>query len=83
MEHVLYQHPAVLEAAAYGAPDAVWGEVVVAAVVARPGVALGEPAVLDFCRERLTGFKVPRQVRFLAELPKTGSGKVLKRALRG
>jgi fatty-acyl-CoA synthase len=83
VEHVLYQHPAVLEAAVYGMPDAVWGEVVVAAVVARPGVALGEPAVLAFCRERLTGFKVPRQVRFLAELPKTGSGKVLKRALRG
>ena len=83
VEHVLYQHPAVLEAAVFGVPDEVWGEVVAAAVVPRPCVSLGEQAVVEFCRERLTGFKVPRSVRFLTELPKTGSGKVLKRALRG
>ena len=82
VEHVLYQHPGVLEAAVYGAPDEVWGEVVVAAVVARPGADLSGPGLVEFCRERLTGYKVPRQVRFLPELPKTGSGKVLKRELR-
>jgi acyl-CoA synthetase (AMP-forming)/AMP-acid ligase II len=81
VEHVLYQHAAVLEAAVYGSPDAVWGEVVSAAVVLRPGMTLSEEELVAFCRPRLAAFKLPRQVGFLAELPKTGTGKILKRQL--
>jgi acyl-CoA synthetase (AMP-forming)/AMP-acid ligase II len=81
VEFVLYQHPAVLEAAVFGSPDPVWGEAVAAAVVTRPGMELSEEELVMFCRPRLAAFKLPRQVRFLTELPKTGSGKILKRAL--
>jgi acyl-CoA synthetase (AMP-forming)/AMP-acid ligase II len=81
VEHVLYQHPGVLEAAVFGSPDAIWGEVVTAAVVPRPGMTLSEEELVQFCRPRLAAFKLPRRVRFLAELPKTGSGKILKRQL--
>ncbi|HEY7681773.1 MAG TPA: long-chain-fatty-acid--CoA ligase [Gemmatimonadales bacterium] len=81
VEFVLYQHAAVLEAAVYGTPDPVWGEIVTAAVVARPGMLLSEEELVTFCRPRLAAFKLPRRVRFLPELPKTGSGKILKRAL--
>jgi len=83
VEHVLYAHPAVLEAAVYGAPDPEWGESVQAAVVLRPGAAASADELRGHCRATLAGYAVPRTVRFLPELPKTGSGKVLKRALRG
>ncbi len=81
VEYVLYQHPAVLEAAVFGSPDPVWGEAVTAAVVTRPGMTLSVEELVTFCRARLAAFKLPRHIRFLAELPKTGSGKILKRAL--
>jgi acyl-CoA synthetase (AMP-forming)/AMP-acid ligase II len=82
VENVLYQHPAVLEAAVYGAPDETWGERVIAAVVLRPGRAATGEELAAFCRERLAAYKAPREVRFLTELPRTGSGKIQKRALR-
>lgn len=82
VESVLYTHPAVLEAAAYGAPDPVWGEIVAAAVVLRPASAATVDELMEFCRERLGGFKQVRRIRLMAELPRTGSGKILKRALR-
>lgn len=82
VENVLYQHPAVLEAAVYGVPDETWGERVVAAVVLRPGRAASAEELEVFCRERLAAYKAPRLIRFLAELPRTGSGKLQKRALR-
>jgi acyl-CoA synthetase (AMP-forming)/AMP-acid ligase II len=81
VEAILYQHPAVLEAAVFGSPDPLWGEAVTAAVVMRPGMDLSEEELVTFCRPRLAAFKLPRHIRFLAELPKTGSGKILKRAL--
>jgi acyl-CoA synthetase (AMP-forming)/AMP-acid ligase II len=82
VEHRLAEHPAVLEVAVWGAPDAEWGERVCASLVLRPGRA-AEPAELEaFCRQRLAGFKVPRAFEFLPELPRTGSGKIAKRALR-
>jgi acyl-CoA synthetase (AMP-forming)/AMP-acid ligase II len=82
VEHVLYQHPAVLEAAVYGEPDAMWGEIVAAAVVLRPDARAEAEELLEFCRARLAGFKQVRRLVFRSELPKTGSGKIMKRALR-
>jgi acyl-CoA synthetase (AMP-forming)/AMP-acid ligase II len=83
VEHVLYTHPAVLEAAVFGAPDAVWGECVCAAIVLRPGAVAVADEIVEFCRGALAHFKAPRKVQFLSELPRTGSGKIAKRLLRG
>jgi fatty-acyl-CoA synthase len=83
VEHVLYEHPAVLEAAVFGAPDELWGESVRAAVALRAGAGATEEELIDFCRARLTHYKCPRAVEFLVELPKTGTGKIQKSALRG
>ena len=82
VERVLYEHPAVLEAAVVGMPHERWGEVPRAIVVLRPGEQADPEAIRAFCRERLAKFKVPVAVDFLDELPRTPSGKVLKRELR-
>jgi acyl-CoA synthetase (AMP-forming)/AMP-acid ligase II len=83
VEAVLYEHPAVREAAVFGIPDAKWGELVMAYVVLKPGVALSVDELIEHCRRSLASYKVPRRVEFSdLELPKTGSGKILKRALR-
>ena len=82
VEDVLYTHPAVREAAVVGVPDAYRGETVKAYVSLRPGAAV-EPAELSaYCEERLAAYKYPREVEILAELPKTTSGKILRRELR-
>ncbi|MFC9233350.1 AMP-binding protein [Streptomyces decoyicus] len=82
VEDVLYSHPAVREAAVVGVPDAYRGESVKAYVSLRPGAA-PEPAELAaYCKERLAAYKYPRAVEILAELPKTTSGKILRRELR-
>ena len=82
VEAVLAAHPAVLEVAVIGVPDELWGERVCAVVVLREGVHV-EPAVLmDTCRESLAGYKTPREIWFVREIPRTGSGKVAKRRLR-
>jgi len=82
VENVLYMHPKLLEAAVFGVPDEKWGEAVKAAVVLRPGEAASEEEIVSFCKERLTHYKAPKSVDFLPELPKTGSGKITKKALR-
>ncbi len=79
VEAVLRSHPAVAEACVVGIPDTEWGQQVAAAVQLRPGGAVDESALLAFCRERLAGYKVPKQVRFVAELPQTASGKIERR----
>ncbi|MET9472073.1 MULTISPECIES: AMP-binding protein [unclassified Streptomyces] len=82
VEDVLYTHPAVREAAVVGVPDAYRGETVRAYVSLRPG-AVVEPGELGaYCKERLAAYKYPREVEILAELPKTASGKILRRELR-
>ena len=82
VEEVLFAHPSVLEAAVIGVPDDNWGEAVTAVVVTRPGCELTEDELLEHCRAALAGYKKPRSVKFLAELPRNPSGKILKRELR-
>jgi long-chain acyl-CoA synthetase len=82
VEEVLSQHPGVREAAAIGVPHERWGEMVVALVVRRPGCAVDLDDLLAFARQRLAGYKLPRRVEFVDELPRTPTGKVLKRELR-
>jgi fatty-acyl-CoA synthase len=82
VERVLYEHDAVLEAAVVGRPDPRWGEVPRAFVVVKPGRDVEAAALIAHCRARLAGFKTPKDIVFLDVLPRTGSGKVLKRRLR-
>ena len=82
IEEVLYTHPSVLEAAVIGTPDERLGEEVVAVVALRPGMSATAGDIIAYTRERLAAYKYPREIRFMAELPKGPSGKVLKAALR-
>jgi fatty-acyl-CoA synthase len=83
VEGVLLRHPAVQEAAVVGMPDTRWGETPHAFVVLKPGAATTSDELRAFTRERLAHFKVPRAVTFVAELPKTATGKIQKFVLRG
>ena len=82
VESAICSHPEVLEAVVIGVPDEKWGEAIKAVVVRRPGCALTEAALIEFCRARLTHFKCPHSVDFMDELPKGGTGKVQKNVLR-
>ena len=82
VESVLYRHPAVLEAAVIGLPDEEWGEMVTAVISTRPGCDVTGQELIDYCSESLAGYKKPKKVLFLDELPKNPSGKILKRVLR-
>lgn len=82
VEEVLYQHPGVQEVAVFGVAHPVWVEAVVAAVVARGSAPLTEEELIAHCRAHLAGYKTPKQVFIVDELPKNASGKVLKRDLR-
>lgn len=82
VEDALYRHPAVLEAAVVGAPDSYRGETVVAHVVLRAGSRASEEELIAHCRDAMAVYKAPRTIHFAAELPKTTSGKTLRRELR-
>jgi long-chain acyl-CoA synthetase len=82
VEEALAQHPDVAEVAVIGVPDERWGETVKALVVARAGRSPTADELVAFARERLAGYKLPRTVEFVDDLPRTPSGKVLKRELR-
>jgi long-chain acyl-CoA synthetase len=82
VEQTLYRHPAVREAAIYGVSDPVKGEAVRAAVVPREGAAVTAEEIIAFCRERMAVYKAPTAVELVRELPKSATGKILKRVLR-
>jgi long-chain acyl-CoA synthetase len=82
VEEALSQHPAVAEVAVIGVADERWGEAVKALVVTRPGAVTSAGELVAFARGRLAGYKLPRSVEFVDDLPRTASGKVLKHQLR-
>ncbi|MBI5949379.1 MAG: long-chain-fatty-acid--CoA ligase [Chloroflexi bacterium] len=83
VENALYEHPAVLEAAVIGIPDEKWGEAVLAVVVPREGVTVGEQEIIDHCKGLIAHYKCPKAVVIRqAALPKSGPGKILKTELR-
>ena len=82
VENVLYMNPKVLEAAVFAIPDDKWGEAVTAAVVLKQNETATEEEIISFCKQHQASFKAPKSIIFIDELPKTGSGKIYKKALR-
>ncbi len=82
VENVLVKHPSILEAAVVGIPDEHWGEKVHASLVTRQGAQVGVEDLLEFCRDKLAGYKRPRSIEIVAELPKSPTGKILRRKVR-
>jgi len=82
IDEVLFQNPKVAEAVAVGIPDAYRGDTVKAYVVLKPGLTATEDEIKEFCREKLTAYKVPKLVEFRDTLPKSAVGKVLRKILR-
>ncbi len=82
VESALFGHPAVADVAVFGVPDERWGEAVKAAVVLKPGAEVTADELIGFAREQIAGYKLPKTIDFIAELPRNPSGKILKRELR-
>ena len=81
-ENVLYGHPRVQECVVVSAPDERWGERVQAVVVLKPGPAVSEHELIEFCKERLAGYKCPKRIEFWDALPKSAVGKLLRRDVK-
>lgn len=81
VEEVLYDHPGIFEVAVVGVPDAVMGEEVLAFVMPREGKRLDEDELKEFCRGKMAAYKIPRYFRFVDNLPKTSSGKLMRKEL--
>ena len=82
IEEVIYTHPAVLEAAVIGVPDDYWGESVMAFVVLKEGMFATEDEIIDLCKKTIASYKKPRFVKFVQQLPKSPTGKILKREIK-
>jgi acyl-CoA synthetase (AMP-forming)/AMP-acid ligase II len=82
VESAIYGHPDVMEVAVIGVPDAKWGEAVKAVCAPKPGTTIDADSIMDWARERIAGFKVPRSVDIIPALPRNASGKILRKDLR-
>lgn len=82
VEEVLYRYPGIEEAAVIGLPDPKWIEIVAAVVVPKEGVSIHEKELISYCKENLAGFKCPKKILVVDQLPKNPSGKILKRELK-
>ena len=82
IEEIIYTHEAVLEAAVIGVPDEYWGESVKAFVVLKDGMQVTEEEIISLCKENIASYKKPRSVEFVQQLPKSPTGKILKRVIR-
>ena len=82
IEAALEAHPKIIDVAVFGVPSEEWGESVHAVLVVEPGAEVSESDVIAYAREHVAGYKIPRSVSFEDEIPRTGSGKILKRVLR-
>ena len=82
VDEILFSHPKVLEACCIGVPDEYRGETVKAYVVVQPGETLTEQEVISYCKGKMTGYKVPTQVDFIDQLPKSTIGKIMRREVR-
>ncbi len=82
VEEVLYTHPSISECAVVGLENAVYGEAVTAFVVFQPGCEFSHAELAAYCKERLASYKVPKEFRSVEELPKSSTGKILRRKIR-
>ncbi|CAG0973837.1 partial 3-[(3aS,4S,7aS)-7a-methyl-1, 5-dioxo-octahydro-1H-inden-4-yl]propanoyl:CoA ligase, partial [Anaerolineae bacterium] len=82
VEQVIFQLPAVADAAVIGVPDAKWGETGLAVIVLKPGASISAEDIIQHCVTCIARFKVPRSIRFVESIPRNAAGKVLKRELR-
>lgn len=82
VENAIAAHPAVASCAVIAVPDPAWGERVHAVIVLRPGQAAGAQEIREHCKTRIAAYKAPRSCEFVARLPLSAAGKVLKRELR-
>ena len=82
VDNVLFAHPKILEACVIGVPDEYRGESVKAYIVPKPGESVDEQEIIQFCKQRLAAYKVPKIIEFTDSLPKSAVGKILRRELR-
>jgi acyl-CoA synthetase (AMP-forming)/AMP-acid ligase II len=82
VENAIARHEAVADVAVIGVPDDKFGEALLAFVVLKPGASLHTEEMVDFCRDKIAGYKIPRKLEIIEELPRNPSGKILKKILR-
>jgi long-chain acyl-CoA synthetase len=82
VEDIIYEHPAVREACVVGIPDDKWGEAVKAVLVLKEGIHVTESDIIKFCKQHMAGYKAPKAVEFVSELPKDAVGKILRKKIK-